>query len=138
MAADRSFLGTGWAFPPEFHKRAKDVKMVSTDDDIRESLTILLSTSPGERVMRPDYGCGLKTMVFETVTETRVAQIHDIVERAVLFYEPRITLHGVEVNTDEVFDGLIKITLHYTIRTTNIRSNMVFPFYLREGTDIKS
>ena len=112
--------------------------MVSTDDDIRESLTILLSTSPGERVMRPDYGCGLKTMVFETVTETRVAQIHDIVERAVLFYEPRITLHGVEVNTDEVFDGLIKITLHYTIRTTNIRSNMVFPFYLREGTDIKS
>ena len=111
--------------------------MVSADDDIRESLIILLSTSPGERVMRPDYGCGLKAIVFENVTETRVAQIHDIVERAVLFYEPRITLHRLDVDTDEVFDGLIRITLHYTIRTTNTRSNMVFPFYFREGTDIK-
>lgn len=134
---DKAFLGTGWSFPPEFERRAKEVKMSSDEDDIRESLNILLSTSPGERVMQPAYGCGLKALIFENVSESTLTEIKDAIERAVLFFEPRINLESIEVNTDEINNGLMKIQLNYTIRTTNTRSNMVYPYYFLEGTNVR-
>ena len=138
MSVDKTFLGTGWAFPPEFHRRAKGVQLVSEDEDIQESLKILLFTAPGERMMYPAYGCDLKGMVFEHMSDSTVTELIDIIERAILFFEPRITLNAVEVNTNELYDGKLFIHLDYTIRTTNARSNMVFPFYFREGTNIRS
>ncbi len=111
--------------------------MVSAEDDIRESLRILLSTSPGERVMQPAYGCGLRDLVFEGVTESTKTEIQDVVERAILFFEPRIELQGIEIDTTAVYDGLIAIELTYTIRSTNTRSNIVYPFYFREGTNVR-
>ncbi len=137
MSVDKSFLGKGWGFPPEFDVRSREVKMVAEEDDIRESLHILLSTAPGERLMNPSYGCGLKTLVFESLSESTVTEMRDMIERAVLFFEPRITLHNVVVETEEVYDGVIKILLEYTVRSTNTRSNMVYPFYFLEGTNIK-
>lgn len=137
MPVDQSFLGTGWSFPPEFNKAWKNVKTVSAEDDILESLHILLTTSPGERIMQPDYGCGLRAMVFETMNDSTITAIKDVIERAVLFYEPRITLDGIEVDAEEIYDGLIKIQLNYTIRATNSRSNMVYPFYFQEGANIQ-
>ena len=136
MAIDQSFLGSGWGFPPEFSKAAKDVRLVSEEDDIQESLNILLSTFPGERMMQPTYGCELKTMVFETINESAITAIKDIIERAVLFFEPRISLDEIEIDTGNLGDGLLNILLDYTVRATNTRSNMVYPFYFREGTDI--
>ena len=136
MSIDRSFLGTGWSFPPEFDRPSGTVKMVSEEDDIRESLWILLSTSSGERVMQPAYGCGLGSLVFENMSESTITEIKDVIERAVLFFEPRITLDSVEVDTTDIYDGLIKIKLDYTIRTTNSRSNIVYPFYFQEGSGI--
>jgi uncharacterized protein len=130
-----SFLGTGWGFPPEFDLRNRGVRTVSEDDDIRESLLILLQTNPGERVMVPAYGCGLRARVFSMINETTTTEIRDIVERAVLFFEPRITLNAVDVVVEDVYDGLILINLAYTIRTTNTRSNMVYPFYFLEATN---
>ena len=137
MAVDKSFLGTGWAFPPEFDHLSKTVCMVGEEEDIQESLTILLGTSPGERVMQPTYGCGLRAMVFETITESTVTEIKDIIERAILFFEPRITLTSIDIETVNSADGFLKITLEYTVRATNSRSNMVYPFYFGEGTDIR-
>ncbi|NKB82604.1 MAG: hypothetical protein GKS05_12105 [Nitrospirales bacterium] len=137
MGIDKTFLGTGWAFPPEFHQRAKGVKLVSEGDDIWESLKILLLTSPGERVMYPSYGCGLKGLVFEHMNDSAIAELTDIITRAILFFEPRITLNAVDVNTDELYEGKLLIHLDYTVRMTNARSNMVFPFYFREGTNIR-
>lgn len=137
MSIDRSFLGTGWAFPPEFNKKANDVKLVSEEDDIRESLSILLSTSPGERIMQPSYGCGLRSMIFESISEGSVTELKDIVERAILFFEPRVTLNAVNVDTERVYDGVLEIILDYTVRATNSRSNMVYPFYFKEGTNIR-
>ena len=137
MSLAKTFLGTGWSFPPEFSKRSKEVKMVSEADDIQESLRILLSTSPGERLMHPTYGCGLKAIVFDNINESTITEIKDIIERAVLFFEPRITLDTIEVGTEDIFDGLITIRLNYTIRTTNSRSNMVYPFYFRESVNLK-
>ncbi len=136
MNIDREFLGTGWSFPPQFNRRTQEVTMVSQDEDIRESLEILLSTSPGERVMNPAYGCGLKLMIFENISESTITEITDVIERAILFFEPRITLDSIDVNTEDMYGGLIKIQLNYTIRTTNSRSNMVYPFYFQEGMNI--
>ncbi len=111
--------------------------MVSEDKDIRESLRIIFSTAPGERLMHPTFGCSLKKMVFEHINETIRTQIKDLIERAVLFFEPRITLLRVEVDETEINQGRLLIQLEYLIRTTNSRSNMVYPFYFQEGTDIR-
>lgn len=139
MEIDRAFLGTGWSFPPEFHKHGGKVnlKTVTAEEDIRESLTILLSTMPGERVMQPAYGCKLKTMLFENVNESTVTEIKDVIERAVLFFEPRITLNGIEVEAENIHEGRIDIKLAYTIRSTNTRSNIVYPFYFIEGSQVR-
>jgi len=136
---DKAFLGIGWGFPPEFNKHAGSlaVKMVEEDDDIQESLRILLSTRPGERVMQPDYGCRLNDIVFETMNESTITELKDVIERAVLFFEPRITLQSIDINTDEIYDGKLKIQLNYLIRRTNTRSNMVYPFYYIEGTQVR-
>lgn len=136
---DKSFLGIGWGFPPEFHKHANaiGVKMVAEEEDIGESLRILLSTVPGERIMQPGYGCGLHAMVFETINESTITELKDIIERAVLFFEPRITLESVDIDTDESLEGRLKIQLNYTVRKTNTRSNIVYPFYYLEGSQVR-
>lgn len=155
MQIEKSFLGKGWGFPPEFDTFTKEVKMVSEEEDIQESLRILLLTSPGERTMEPSYGCGLRSKVFENISEGTLTEIKDLIERAILFFEPRITLNRIDVSygpengaaigspvngTDgrEVrLEGLIHLLIDYTVRATNTRSNMVYPFYLLEGTDLR-
>ncbi|MCH7736956.1 MAG: GPW/gp25 family protein [Chloroflexi bacterium] len=129
----RAWQGTGWSFPPDFDWRSSSVTMVSEDEDIRQSLEILLSTVPGERVMNPSYGCGLKSLVFENISESTLTEIKDVIERAILFFEPRIQIDSIEVDVESIFDGLITIHLSYTIRLINTKSNMVYPFYFREG-----
>ena len=142
MANDQSkaFLGRGWSFPPQFERSNEVLKlqMVSLEEDIRESLAILLATLPGERVMQPSFGCGLNALVFDNVSQSSITKITDLVERAILFFETRITLENLEVLVDDESKGLIQIHLDYTIRTINTRSNYVYPFYFQEGTDISS
>lgn len=134
-ATDKAFLGTGWGFPPRFQRHADTlgVDMVEAESDIDESLRILLSTRPGERVMQPAYGCGLHSRVFDNITESAVTRIKDLIERAVLFHEPRITLDSIDIDTTEALDGVLNIRLNYTVRQTNSRRNMVYPFYYREA-----
>jgi len=139
VSSDSQFLGTGWGFPPAFNKSAQamGVAMVSHEEDINESLRILLGTAPGERVMYPSYGCGLKLMVFENFDQGSVTELKDAIKRAVLFFEPRITLESIEVDTQEIYQGCIRFCLNYTVRTTNSRSNIVYPFYFNEGTNVR-
>jgi phage baseplate assembly protein W len=131
---DPRFLGTGWKFPPEFTSEAAAVEMVGGADDIRESLWILLSTSPGERVMVPEFGCALWRLVFKKVDVTTMTEIEDVVRHAILHWEPRITVDAVSVEADPGVAGLVRIDVAYTIRATNARSNLVYPFYLNEAT----
>jgi phage baseplate assembly protein W len=135
---DNSFLGTGWGFPPQFERNngVLELQMVSLEADIKESLAILLATAPGERVMRPTFGCGLKGMIFENIDESVVTELKDLIERAILFFETRISLDDLHIDTVDVYDGLIKIHVDYTITTTNTRSNLVYPFYFQEGTEV--
>jgi len=134
MGLDARFLGTGWSFPPAFDTRSKGALMVSQEEDIAESLRILLGTVPGERVMQPTYGCGLNRMVFENINESTLTEIRSIVEKAVLFFEVRVTLEHVEIDSSQWVDGVLRLRLDYTIRTTNTRHNMVYPLYLREAS----
>lgn len=131
---EANFLGTGWAFPPAFDSRTRGALMVSHIDDVRESLRILLSTTPGERVMRPSYGCDLRRLVFEPLDEGTLTQMRSAIEQAVLFFEARITLESVVFDLVEAEAGVLRIRLEYTVRTTNSRHNMVFPLYLDEGS----
>jgi phage baseplate assembly protein W len=126
------FLGTGWGFPPAFLKGKKSVSMTSGVDDINSSLEILLSTTPGERVMQPTYGCDLKRLMFEPLDTSLKAYIKDLIKVAILYHEPRIRLNDVTLETKPE-KGLIEITLVYTVRATNSRYNFVYPFYKTEG-----
>lgn len=131
---DKSFLGEGWNFPPEFGKDGTTI-MVSDEDDIRQSLHMLLSTTPGERVHRYDYGCPIRQYAFELMDVTTMTIMREIIERAIILFEPRISLNKVSFDMEQK-EGVILIELDYTIRQTNRRSNMVYPFYLNEGTEI--
>ncbi len=136
MEINESFLGTGWSFPPSFDKTARFVRMSSDEKDIKESLQILLSTRPGERIMLPGYGCSLETLLFESINLTLTTQITEIIRTSILYYEPRIDLENVTLDEQYILDGRIDIILDYRIRTTNSRQNMVYPFYRTEGNDI--
>lgn len=131
-----SFLGTGWSFPPSFDKASGSAEMVQEDQDIKQSLEILLSTSIGERVMQPSYGCNLKDYQFEPVSNTFIGFLIDMVERAILFYEPRILVEEVLITEPadiEIFEGKLLISIDYVIAGTNSRYNYVYDFYLREA-----
>ncbi len=131
---DAHFLGTGWKFPPAFSRESAGVEMVSAAGDIRESLWILLSTSPGERVMVPEFGCALWRVVFEKLDVTTITEIQELVRRAILNWEPRVTVDDVTAETAPGVAGLVHINVAYTIRSTNARSNLVYPFYVHEAT----
>jgi uncharacterized protein len=135
--ASTSFLGTGWSFPPTFNLPDKQVTMLSDADDIRSSLEILLSTRPGERIMRPDYGCNLDELVFETLTTTFKTHIKDLVSTAILYHEPRIDVTRIELDETGELDGRVLITIEYIVRATNSRYNFVYPYYRAEGTEVK-
>lgn len=137
MKPDTQFLGTGWSFPPSFDWRSKEAELVSQAQDVEQSLRILLATVPGERVMQPSYGCGIKRMVFETINDSTLTELKDIVTKAVLFFEVRITLHEIVIDASDAAQGVLRLRLDYTLRTTNTRTNIVYPFYLREGTNLR-
>jgi len=131
-----SFLGTGWSFPPSFDTETGTVVLVSEEEDIKQSLNILLSTSLGERVMQPRYGCNLNDYMFEPLNSSVIGYIKDLVENAILFYEPRIVAEKIEVTPQDSFDiieGRFTISIDYTIPETNSRFNFVYDYYKNEA-----
>jgi uncharacterized protein len=133
MGDDPSFLGTGWSFPPTFTEGGADVATVSDAEDIHQSLQILFATSLGERVMQDDYGCDLGRFLFEEIDRSLINSLTGLVSDAILFHEPRIALNNLQISDGEAVAGLLLIQIDYTIRTTNSRYNMVYPFYLSEA-----
>jgi len=134
--ASTSFLGTGWIFPPAFDNSAGEVVMISDEADVHNSLEVLLSTRPGERILLPDYGCNLDELVFEPLTTTFVNYMKDLIRTAILYYEPRVTVNGIQISQDRFTDGLVLVEVDYTIKSTNSRFNYVFPFYKTEANTL--
>jgi len=131
---DASFLGKGWSFPPAFSRNGRDVQSVSDHEDIQQSLQILLNTVQGERIMREDFGCDLQRFMFEEISQSMVNSLTALITNAVLYYETRIELNNVQADESDQIEGLLMITVDYTVRSTNSRFNLVYPFYLNEAS----
>lgn len=127
----KEFLGKGWAFPLSL-KNGR-ITLSSMDEDIREAIRIILNTRKGERIMRPEFGCGIHDMVFMPLNETTRGLIRYHVEDALRRWEPRIDLLNVHVDFDREGLGRVVICIEYRVRSTNARENLVYPFYLTEG-----
>jgi uncharacterized protein len=129
----KEFLGRGWAFPVGIDPHTGHVDTVAYEADIRQSIRIILETAPGERVMRPNFGCGIHELVFEAVDTTVIQRIKSVVEEAMRRCEARIEVIAVNVSEDATTEGKLEIELEYRVRRTNQTGNLVFPFYFREG-----
>jgi len=132
-ALRRDFLGRGWSMPVELDPRTGLVATVAFEDDIRQSILIILETAPGERVMQPDFGCGIHDLVFSSVDSTVIQRIRSVVEEALRRFEARIDVLDVTVDEAATSEGKLLIELEYRVRKTNQVGNLVFPFYFREG-----
>ncbi len=130
-----SFLGTGWSFPPEFSKQSKLVVMSSDEKDIKESLEIILSTRLGERIMKPSFGCNLEELLFKSLDLSLITSVKNLVENAILYFESRIDVNDINVSATDT-EGLLLIEIDFTVRSTNSRTNMVYPFYRIEATNL--
>jgi len=128
----KEFLGRGWKFPVSVNSEGK-ITMSEYEEDIRESIWIILSTSKGERVMRPDFGCGINDFVFASIDSSTLALIESTVREALILWEPRIEVINIKVSTDMIKEGKLIINMDYKVRRTNNQFNLVYPFYLTEG-----
>ncbi|MGH3903010.1 MAG: GPW/gp25 family protein [Pseudonocardiaceae bacterium] len=129
MGANQRFLGVGWAFPVRTDATGS-IALVSADREISESIRIILGTAPGERPMRPEFGCGIHDLVFAPADATTAGQLAYHVRLALERWEPRIELEDVTVRFDAVDAGTLLIDIRYTLRNTNDPRNLVFPFYV--------
>lgn len=129
------FLGQGWSFPPTFVRGSDTLEMVKAEEDIKQSLHILLSTTLGERVMRSDFGANLHQQVFEPMDAAFQAYVQSIISDAIANYETRINLDSVDVFVENE-EGRIELTVNFTIISSNSRANIVYPYYLNEGTNV--
>lgn len=128
-----SFLGRGWKFPVKVDSATGRIMMSEHEDDIAESIRIILLTSQGERVMRPDFGCGAHDYVFGLGDSTTLNLLKSTIEQAIMIWEPRVFEVEVRPQIDADDAGKILLNIRYRVRSTNNLFNLVYPFYLNEG-----
>jgi phage baseplate assembly protein W len=127
----KAFLGVGWAFPISTESGA--MPLVAYEEDIRQAILLILETNLGERVMRPDFGSGLRELVFEPLNTTTMALVQHRVEQALIAWEPRIRVQEVRVTAEGSSRNKLLVNISYEVRSTNTFYNLVYPFYLQEG-----
>ena len=138
MAVEDRFIGRGWAFPPAFVKTGSvgeergEAQMIDGVEDIRQSLSIILNTTLGERIMRPDFGCSLEDQVFEAMNASMVSYVENMVKTAILYHEPRLDADRISVTPDQLA-GRLDIHVSWIVRGANSRFNAVFPYYVTES-----
>lgn len=129
----KDFLGRGWKYPVNVDN-SHEIAMSEYDKDIEEAILIILGTAKGERIMRPDFGCGIHDMVFASINSATLTVMENSVQEALLSWEPRIDLIEIKVNDEQAQNGKVMISIDYSVRNTNKRYNLVYPFYLSEGS----
>ena len=128
----KEFLGRGWSFPVAIDLGGQ-IRMSEYEEDIKEAIRIILGTAKGERVMRPDFGCGIHDLVFAPINNTTVMLVEKDVQDTLTQWESRIELLKVEATAERAGEGKLLISIDYRVRSTNHRFNLVYPFYLKEG-----
>jgi len=133
---NKDFLGSGWYFPPRIRRGSVD--LTKDDEKIRQSIRIILETARGERVMRPDFGCGIHDYVFATLNAATINTIREAVREALILWEPRIEVLRVALAVDrggsDFSQGVLAIAIDYRVRATNSEFNLVYPFYLKRDS----
>lgn len=127
MSSD--FLGVGWQFPVALDEHGQ-VIMAYDEEAIQQAIWTILGTAPGERLMRPDFGCGIHDLVFAANTAATAGPAAELVRRALVRWEPRIDVLDVSATPDIANPALLLIEIEYRVRTTNNQFNLVYPFYL--------
>jgi len=129
-----SFLGRGWKFPVAVDTTTGRFLLSEGEEDIAEAVRIILMTSKGERVMRPDFGCRLREYAFDTTDDTTMRLLETDIIQAIRVWEPRVMDVSVKANLDPSNNGRLLLNISYIVRSTNNLFNQVYPFYLEEGT----
>jgi len=122
-------IGTGVAFPLGVDRRGA-LALARDEEDVRQAISIVLSTAPGERPMRPEFGCGVHDYVFDVLDAATLGRMETEVRRALERWEPRIDVIDVDFELDGSSDGPLAITIEYRLRATNDVRNLVYPFYV--------
>lgn len=130
------FIGVGWKFPVEFNSGSKDVTMLSGEELVKNSLDVLFATAMGERVMQPGYGSELDQFVFENLSKSTITYMQAVISDAILYNEPRIIINEIDIDPLVQDGAFIEIKIDYSISSTNNRYNYVYPYYLKEGTNL--
>ena len=125
--ASGDFIGNGWAFPAAINRNGS-VRLVTGVEEVDAAIRMILSTVPGERVMRPEFGCAMWEMIFAPLTAGTIGLIEQAVREALERWEPRIALASVTAEPEQA-TGTVHITVSYRIKATNDVRNLVFPFY---------
>jgi len=107
--------------------------MSEYEQDVREAIWIILSTAKGERVMRPDFGCGIHELVFAAMNTATIGLVESSVREALVTWEPRVEILDLDVSTQQAHEGKLMVSIDYRVRETNNEFNLVYPFYLTEG-----
>jgi phage baseplate assembly protein W len=140
MDQQKQWQGVGWAYPVQIDIATGVVALSRYEIDIRESIRIILATARGQRVMRPDFGCGIHELVFDVIDVAMLTRIETEVRESIIRYEPRVELMGVHADPLHAADGKLMVEVSYRVRQTNQSDNLVYPFYFREdgGTVARS
>lgn len=125
-------LGSGWCFPVQIDTRG-GVAVAEYEEKVKQSIRIILGTAKGERVMRPDFGCGIHDFVFSVIDTSTLTMIKSAVREALVLWEPRIELLDVTASLDGMPKGRLNIQVNYRVRATNTEANLVYPFYVNDG-----
>lgn len=133
---DIPFLGSGISFPIRIDEEKRDLAISEAEENIRQSIWIILSTAKGERIMRTDFGCGIYELIFESISQTTAGRITEAVRESLLRWEPRIDVRDVQVTFESDSEGQkVNLRIDYQVRATNNAFNLVYPFYLDRATN---
>ncbi|WP_264563995.1 GPW/gp25 family protein [Flavobacterium sp. N3904] len=130
------FLGSGWSFPVTFSVGNLQLSLSANETNINESIAIILNTRKGERTLEANFGSGLQQFMFRKIDNSLKGEIIETIQFSLLRYEPRILVKEVRVATTDTINGLLEILIIYIYKQTNTRHNYVFPFHLKEGTNL--
>jgi len=135
-AKESYFLGSGWSFPITFSEGNHELNVTAYEENVNQSIHAILLTNPGERCLEPRFGSGLQQFFFRKMDETLKGEITDTVKYSLLHNEPRIKVNKISVAFTDIMNGRIDILIAYTYNQANTRHNYVFPFHIKEGTNL--
>jgi uncharacterized protein len=130
---EREFLGTGWKYPVSV-KTDGNISSSSYEENIRESILLILGTAKGERLMRPEFGCSIHEFSYGTMDTLTRRMIENAIYEALVAWEPRIEVSEIKTLIEKATEGKLLISINYKVRRSNTQVNLVYPFYLKEGT----